>query len=167
MSDAFNIRSERPGDAAAVCALLDAAFGGEVESKVVKRLRADGDFVLSLVAENREGVAGYAGFPRLVLRLDERNVPVVGLAPVGVSPSLQRKGIGSALIRDGLARLKDRAERLVFVLGDPAYYGRFGFTVMEGFVSRYAGPYFQALMLAPDAPKAGRVSYPKAFDDLG
>ena len=61
----------------------------------------------------------------------------------------------------------DRAERLVFVLGDPAYYGRFGFTVMEGFVSRYAGPYFQALMLAPDAPKAGRVSYPKAFDDLG
>jgi putative acetyltransferase len=167
MSYAFNIRSERPGDAAAVRTLLDAAFGGDVESKVVERLRADGDFVLSLVAENREGVAGYAGFPRLVLRLDERNVPVVGLAPVGVSPSLQRNGIGSALIRDGFARLKDRAERLVFVLGDPAYYGRFGFTVMEGFVSRYAGPYFQALMLAPDAPKAGRVSYPKAFDDLG
>jgi putative acetyltransferase len=167
MSYAFNIRSERPGDAAAVRTLLDAAFGGDVESKVVERLRADGDFVLSLVAENREGVAGYAGFPRLVLRLDERNVPVVGLAPVGVSPSLQRNGIGSALIRDGFARLKDRAERLVFVLGDPAYYGRFGFTVMEGFVSRYAGPYFQALMLAPDAPRAGRVSYPKAFDDLG
>lgn len=167
MSNVFNIRAERPGDAAAVRALLDAAFGGDVESKVVERLRADGDFVLSLVAENGEGVAGYAGFPRLVLRLDERNVPVVGLAPVGVVPSLQKKGIGSALIRDGFARLKDRAERLVFVLGDPAYYGRFGFTVMEGFVSRYAGPYFQALMLAPDAPKAGRVSYPKAFDDLG
>jgi putative acetyltransferase len=167
MSDAFNIRSERPGDAVAVRTLLDAAFGGDVESKVVDRLRADGDFVLSLVAENREGIAGYAGFPRLVLRLDERNVPVVGLAPVGVVPPLQRKGIGSALIRDGFARLKDRAERLVFVLGDPAYYGRFGFTVMEGFVSRYAGPYFQALMLATDAPKAGRVSYPKAFDDLG
>jgi putative acetyltransferase len=167
MSGAFNIRGERPGDAAAVRTLLDAAFGGDVESKVVERLRADGDFVLSLVAENHEGVAGYAGFPRLVLRLDERNVPVVGLAPVGVSPSLQRQGIGSALIRHGFARLRDRAERLVFVLGDPAYYGRFGFTVMEGFVSHYAGPYFQTLMLAPDAPKAGRVSYPKAFDDLG
>ena len=166
MSDAFNIRPERPGDAAGVRALLDAAFGGDVESKVVERLRADGDFVLSLVAENGQDIAGYAGFPRLVLRLDERNVPVVGLAPVGVSPSLQRKGIGSALIRDGFTRLKDRAERLVFVLGDPAYYGRFGFTVMEGFVSRYAGPYFQALMLAPDAPKAGRVSYPRAFDGL-
>jgi len=167
MSRALDIRPERPGDAAAVRALLDAAFGGDVESKVVERLRADGDFVLSLVAENREGVAGYAGFPRLVLKLDERNVPVVGLAPVGVSPSLQRQGIGSAIIREGFARLRDRAERLVFVLGDPAYYGRFGFTAMEGFVSRYAGPYFQALMLAPDAPKAGRVSYPKAFDDLG
>jgi putative acetyltransferase len=83
-----------------------------------------------------------------------------------VSPPLQRQGIGGALIRDGLARLKDRAERLVFVLGDPAYYGRFGFTVMDSFVSRYAGPYFQALMLTPDAPKAGRVSFPRAFDGL-
>ena len=166
MSEALSIRPERPDDAAAVRALLDAAFGGDTESKVVERLRADGDFVLSLVAENGEGIAGYAGFPRLVLRLDERNVPVAGLAPVGVSPPLQRRGIGSALIRDGLARLRDRAERLVFVLGDPAYYGRFGFTVMEGFVSRYAGPYFQTLILAPDAPKAGRVSYPSAFDGL-
>jgi putative acetyltransferase len=166
MSEALNIRPERPDDAAAVRALLDAAFGGDTESKVVERLRADGDFVLSLVAENGEGIAGYAGFPRLVLRLDERNVPVAGLAPVGVSPPLQRRGIGGALIRDGLARLSDRAERLVFVLGDPAYYGRFGFTVMEGFVSCYAGPYFQMLMLAPDAPKAGRVSYPSAFDGL-
>jgi putative acetyltransferase len=166
MSDALNIRPERPDDAAAVRALLDAAFGGDTESTVVERLRADGDFVMSLVAENGEGIAGYAGFPRLVLRLDERNVPVAGLAPVGVSPPLQRRGIGGALIRDGLARLSDRAERLVFVLGDPAYYGRFGFTVREGFVSRYAGPYFQTLMLAPDAPKAGRVSYPSAFDGL-
>jgi putative acetyltransferase len=166
MSEALSIRPERPGDAAGVRVLLDAAFGGDAESNVVERLRADGDFVLSLVAENGEGIAGYAGFPRLVLRLDERNVPVVGLAPVGVSPPLQRRGIGGALIRDGLVRLKDRAERLVFVLGDPAYYGRFGFTVMDGFVSRYAGPYFQALMLAPDAPKAGRVSYPSAFDGL-
>lgn len=166
MSDAWTIRPERPGDAAPVRALLDAAFGGDTESNVVGRLRADGDFVLSLVAENGEDIAGYAGFPRLELRLNERNVPVVGLAPVGVSPALQRQGIGGALIRDGLARLRDRAERLVFVLGDPAYYGRFGFTVMEGFVSRCAGPYFQALMLAPDAPKAGRVSYPRAFDGL-
>jgi putative acetyltransferase len=166
MSDTLNIRPERPEDAPAVRALLDAAFGGDTESKVVERLRVDGDFVLSLVAENSDGIAGYAGFPRLVLRLDERDVPVAGLAPVGVSPPLQRRGIGGALIRDGLAQLKDRAERLVFVLGDPAYYGRFGFTVMDGFVSRYAGRYFQALMLAPDAPKAGRVSYPRAFDGL-
>ena len=77
------------------------------------------------------------------------------------------QGIGGALIRDGVARMTDRAERLVFVLGDPAYYGRFGFTVMGGFASRYAGLYFQALMLSLDAPKSGRVSYPKPFDDLG
>jgi putative acetyltransferase len=166
MSDALSIRSERPDDTASVRALLDAAFGGDAESKLVERLRAEGDLVLSLVAENRQGLVGYVGFPRLVLRLDERNVPVVGLAPIGVLPPLQRKGIGGALIRDGLARLKDRAERLVFVLGDPAYYRRFDFIVMEGFVSRYTGPNFQALMLAPDVPRSGRVSYPSAFNGL-
>jgi len=166
MSDALSIRPERPDDAASVRALLDAAFGGDDESKLVERLRREGDLVLSLVAENRQGAVGYAGFPRLVLRLDERNVPVAGLAPVGVLPALQRKGIGGALIRDGLARLKDRAERLVFVLGDPAYYRRFGFAVMDGFVSPYVGPHFQTLTLAPDAPRAGEVSYPRAFDGL-
>jgi putative acetyltransferase len=54
----------------------------------------------------------------------------------------------------------------VFVLGDPAYYGRFGFKVMDGFVSRWAGPYFQTLILAPDAPTSGKVYYPQAFADL-
>ena len=162
----FDIRPERPEDAADIGALLDAAFGGETESQVVERLRADNDFVLSLVAGGDAGIAGYVGFPRLTLQLDRRQVPAVGLAPAAVSPPLQRNGIGSAIVRDGLDRLKASGECLVFVLGDPAYYRRFGFTVMDGFVSRYAGPYFQALMLMPDAPKAGRVSYPQAFDGL-
>ena len=84
-----------------------------------------------------------------------------------LQPDRQRQGIGSAVIREGLARLKDRGERLVFVLGEPGYYGRFGFKVMDRFVSRYAGPYYQTLMLVPDAPAAGKVSYPQAFDGLG
>jgi putative acetyltransferase len=158
------IRPERAGDAPLVRAVLEAAFGGNVEADVVERLRADGDLILALVAEEDAGrVAGFVAFPRLKLDLGERAVPVAGLAPVGVAPDRQRQGIGRALIEAGIARLKDRAECLVFVLGDPAYYRRFGFTAMDGFVSRYAGPYFQALKLAPDAPSSGRVSYPAAF----
>ena len=161
------IRPERAGDAPGVRAALVAAFGGTVEADLVDRLRADGDLVLTLVAEQADCIAGVVAFPRLDLDLGGRIVPVLGLAPVGVLPDVQRQGIGGALIRDGVARMTDRAERLVFVLGDLAYYGRFGFTVMDGFASRYAGLYFQALMLSPDAPKSGRVSYPKPFDDLG
>jgi putative acetyltransferase len=167
MNAAPLIRPERPGDAPGVRAALIAAFGGAAEADLVDRLRAGGDLVLTLVAEQAGRIAGVVAFPRLDLDLGGRIVPVVGLAPVGVLPEFQRQGVGSALIRDGLARMTDRAKRLVFVLGDPAYYGRFGFTAMDGFASRYAGPYFQALMLSPDAPKSGRVSYPKAFDDLG
>lgn len=157
------IRPERPEDAPRVRAVLEAAFGGKVEADITDSLRSDGDFILALVAERSGNVAGYAAFLRLSLDLGERTVPVVGLAPVGVLPDRQRQGIGSALIRDGIARLKDRGERLVFVLGEPGYYGRFGFKVMDGFVSQYAGPFFQTLALAADAPASGKVSYPKPF----
>ena len=160
------IRPECAEDAPRVRTLLEAAFGGDVEADVVDKLRADGDIVAALVAERAGDIAGYVAFARLDLDLGGRTVPVIGLAPVGVVPVLQRQGIGSALIRDGLGRLKDRGERLVFVLGDPGYYGRFGFKVMDRLVSRWAGPHFQALMLAPGAPVSGKVSYPRAFAGL-
>ena len=94
-------------------------------------------------------------------------MPAVGLAPIGVLPSCQRQSIGSALIRAGLAHLRDAGESIVFVLGEPDYYVRFGFRAVDGYVSPYAGPYFQALKLAPDAPASGVVTYPAPFADLG
>ena len=161
-----HIRPERPGDAPGIRAVLEAAFGGVAEADLVDALRAGGDIILALVAEHHGSIAGYVAFPRLDLDLGERTVPAAGLAPVGVMPAAQRQGTGVALIRDGLARLKDRGDRLVFVLGDPAYYSRFGFQVADGFVSPYTGPYFQMLRLAPDAPNSGAVSYPTAFAGL-
>ncbi len=161
-----HIRPERPGDTLGIRAVLEAAFGGAAEADLVDALRADGDIILALVAEQHGNIAGYVAFPRLNLDLDGRAVPVAGLAPVGVMPAVQRQGTGVTLIRDGLARLKDRGDRLVFVLGDPAYYSRFGFHVADGFVSPYTGPYFQVLRLAPDAPNSGAVAYPAAFAGL-
>lgn len=166
MTDA-TVRPERPADAAAVRAVLHAAFAGPLEANMVERLRADGDLVLGLVAEHARGAAGFVGFARLAIKRDDTTVPAVGLAPLGVVPPLQRKKIGAALVRVGLSRLKAMNETIVFVLGDPAYYRRFGFAVLPAFVSRYAGPYFQALRLTDDAPKSGTVIYPGPFNDLG
>jgi putative acetyltransferase len=166
MNAGIVIRRERADDGPAVRAVLQVAFSRSAEADIVEEVRASGDIILALVAEQSGVIAGYAAFPRLELDLGERVVPVAGLGPIGVVPALQRQGIGSALIRDGIVRLRARGEALVFVLGGPDYYSRFGFEVTDKFVSRYAGPYFQVLMLAPDAPTAGAVSYPLGFASL-
>ena len=161
------VRPERPDDATAVRALLIAAFGGPAEADLVERLRGDGDFMLSLVADDGE-IHGYAGFPRLRVdgALGVRDA--AGLAPVAVMPGLQRRGIGSALIREAHRRLAEQGVPLVFVLGDPAYYARFGYSVAgaQPFKSAYASPHFMALPLNADAPQGGEVRYPAAFDQL-
>jgi putative acetyltransferase len=130
-------------------------------------LRADGHLVLALVAEQAGDIAGYVAFPRLTVATRGHSTPAVGLAPVGVLPQLQRQGVGNAMIGAGLARLRDHGERIVFVLGEPNYYGRFGFRAMDGYVSPYAGRYFQALKLSVEAPASGVVTYPRPFVDLG
>jgi putative acetyltransferase len=161
------VRPELAADALAVRTVLAEAFGGTEEADLVEHLRRDDDLVESLVAETAVGVPiGYVGFPRLALDTPGGAVPVVGLAPLAVAPSRQRQGIGSALVQHGLARLRERGEPLIFVLGYPAYYGRFGFAPAPRFASPYAGPHFMALRLHADAPEAGTVSYPRAFAGL-
>lgn len=162
------VRPEEARDFAAVHHLLEAAFGGPVEADLVDRLRQDGDLVLSLVAVVEGGIAGHAAFPRLVLKTGEKDAAVCGLAPLAVRPDRQRCGIGAMLVREGLSRLAERGETLVFVLGDAGYYRRFGFDAeaAAGFASPYAGPHFQVLRLDPSAPSSGTIRYPRAFDDL-
>jgi putative acetyltransferase len=159
------IRHERAADAGQVRAILTAAFETAVEADLVERLRHDADMALALVYERDGEVVGYAGFPRLTVN----GTRAVGLAPLAVMPAMQRKGVGGALIREGLRQLAACGMRLVFVLGDPNYYGRFGFSAERagGFESPYAGAYFMALALADDAPHAGEVRYPAGFDGLG
>jgi len=164
------IRPEQPGDHAGVASLLKAAFGGAVEAGLVERLRNDDDIVRALVAVSEKGaVVGYVAFPRLRLTGGDRDRPAVGVAPLAVCPASQKNGIGSALMTAGLEWLRQQGELLVFVLGDPAYYARFGFelSAAEPFISEYAGPYFMALALQPDAPAEGRLIYPSAFADPG
>ena len=165
---AFIVRPEEPEDRVAIRSLLMLAFGNEGEGKLVDALRIAGDIVLSLVAERDGEVRGYILFSRLIVRQEVVRFPAVGLAPLAVHPDHQREGIGSALVEEGHLRLRQRDERLSVVLGDPAYYGRFGYTHerAKAFESTYQGEALQALAWG-EAPLEGALEYPAAFADLG
>lgn len=160
------IRQETAADREAIYALHLAAFGGEGEAKLVDALRAEGEVVLSLVAEEEAHVVGHVLYSRLTL--DPVQSGASSLAPVAVAPERQKQGKGSRLIEEAHRMLAARGEKIVFVLGDPAYYGRFGFSVAAArpFRTPYDGEYMQALALTPDAPKSGAVHYPRAFAGL-
>ncbi|MDP1604985.1 MAG: N-acetyltransferase, partial [Legionella sp.] len=158
------VRPERAGDEAAIRRLLDEAFAGPEEGQLVERLRAHGDLVLALVALDGENIVGYAAWPRLWIETPRDEYKAVALAPLAVAPSRQRDGIGSELTREGLAQLRSLGESIVFVLGDPVYYRRFGFTAeaASGYGSTYTGAHFMGLTLNVSAPPHGRVRYPAA-----
>jgi putative acetyltransferase len=169
-SSSFHVRLERSADVLPVRAVLASAFGGSAEADLVDRLRAAGELVIALVAERADAsIAGYVAFPRLRVDAANLSLAAVGLAPLAVAADIQRHGIGGALVRRGIALLAQRGEQLVFVLGDPAYYQRFGFDVAEAssFTSPYRGPHFMVLRLTRTAPRKGTVRYPSAFAELG
>jgi putative acetyltransferase len=164
----ITVRAEREDDRKAVRRVNEAAFPTHAEADLADRLRADGDFLLSLVAVRNDEVIGHAGFPRLTIAGADGTIDVAGLAPVAVIPAVQRQGAGSALILQGIDLLHRRGPALLFVFGDPAYYRRFGFeaSLAAMFTSVYAGPYLQALRLAGKPPISGVLRYPKAFEAL-
>ena len=84
-------------------------------------------------------------------------------------PHFAKRGIGRRLIEEGHRLLREKGEKLVFVVGDPAYYTRFGFSLAEAakFRTPYDGPYLMSLKLAPGAPASGTVVYPATFAKLG
>lgn len=157
----MQIRPERDGDQEAIRFLVAAAFGQEDEARLVDQLRADGDAAISLVAERDGEIVGHVLFSPMGAPFR-----ALGLAPVAVAPDFQKQGIGAALIEQGLNLARNAGWEAVFVLGDPNYYTRFGFSVAaaEGFANPYSGPYFMALELKSGALKPpADVSYAPAF----
>jgi putative acetyltransferase len=163
------VRPEAAADAGAIRDLLVRAFETPIEADLVERLRHDRDLVLAMVAADCEhGIVGHVAFPRLHVDHMGQEFPAVGLAPLAVAEAHRRQGVGADLVCRGLDCLASRGEVLAFVLGDPAYYTRFGFAVATAkpFTCAYAGSHFMALQLADTAPPAGTVRYPAAFDGL-
>jgi len=161
------IRPVEEKDKDAIAGLLDAAFGGDAERRLVACLRDAADVVLELVATHESEVVGHILFSRLRVEDEEGETEAVALAPLAVLPGRQRSGIGSALVENAHHVLGEQGESLSVVLGEPDYYGRFGYRHdrAAGFVCEYQGPYLQAHAFAA-APATGRLVYAPAFASL-
>jgi len=163
----MRLRLEESTDWAGLCAIYQAAFGQLAEASLVQRLRNDGDLVLSLTAYGVEPI-GHIAFSRLILH-EAPFAKGCGLAPLAVIPASQGRGVGTLLIEEGLNRMRAKGFDLVLVLGEPGYYGRFGFStaLAHRFKTLYDGPYLQALALSDNGREAhGSVTYARAFAEL-
>jgi putative acetyltransferase len=163
----MQIRLERPDDATTIHALTGTAFKGmpfsdDTEAKVIDALRIAGALALSLVATQGGAIVGHVAFSPVTINGEVGDW--YGLGPVSVWPFRQRKGIGQALIREGLRRLHSMGAGGCVLLGDPAYYARFGFENDRDL--RHAGApiwAFQCLTLNGPRP-SGEVAFHPAFD---
>jgi putative acetyltransferase len=163
------IREERPGDAPRIHEVVAAAFAGAEhasgrEAELVDALRAAGALVLSLVAELDGAIGGHIAFSAVAIG-DAGGW--LGLGPLAVAPEQQRRGIGAALVHAGLERLRARGARGCVLVGEPAYYGRFGFAAFPALT--YAGvppEYVLALPFTDERP-TGEAVYHPAFSAFG
>lgn len=164
------IRPAEPEDVAGIRAVHEAAFPTPMEAELVEALVREGDAIVSLVDARDGEIVGHVLLSRMTVTGDAHPLRALGLAPVGVLPGFQGGGIGAGLIEAALAIAQATGEVLVFVLGEPEYYTRFGFSAEAAapFASPYASPYFMALSLKPDfaAPAQGEAAYARAFSDL-
>ncbi|MCB1672009.1 MAG: N-acetyltransferase [Gammaproteobacteria bacterium] len=133
----MQVRSATAADTGAIAALHRDAFGpweGDVIADLVAKLLTDKSALplLSLLAEEEGRVVGHALFSRVEPGAKNPGVAARILSPLGVASRHQRRGIGEALVRTGLTRLQNDRVGLIFVLGNPDYYSRFGFVAATG-----------------------------------
>ncbi|MGR3592364.1 MAG: GNAT family N-acetyltransferase [Limimaricola soesokkakensis] len=165
---AMIIRSETPADVDAIRRLTIAAFepmrfSDGTEADALDRLRRDGDLTLSLVALEGDEISGHVAFsPAAIGKAREG---WFGVGPVSVLPARQGVGIGSALMQAGLTRLSAQGANGCVLIGDPAFYGRFGF-ISDGALTYKDIPtrHVQWLAFEGDRPE-GEVRFSDGLQD--
>ncbi|EYS87252.1 GCN5 family acetyltransferase [Cupriavidus sp. SK-4] len=161
------IRPETPSDTDAIARLTTAAFltaphTTHTEAFVVNALRRAGKLTVSLVAQAGDRLVGHVAISPVTVSSGAAGW--YGLGPISVAPDLQGQGIGSQLMRASLDQLRSLGAAGCVLLGDPGYYGRFGFAARPGLVLDGVPPeYFQALAFDGGYP-AGSVQYHDAFN---
>jgi putative acetyltransferase len=162
----LRVRTETPADADAIATVTAAAFraaphSDHSEQHIIAALRSSGQLTVSLVAEAHGLVIGHVALSPVAI--SDGSAGWFGLGPLAVLPSHQGRGIGSRLTRAALSALRARGARGCVVLGEPEYYGRFGFRAEPDLILSGVPPhYFQALALAGPPPR-GAVTYHAAF----
>lgn len=166
MNQNINIRAESHHDIDAIEAITIEAFknhphSSQTEHEIVAKLRNDDALSVSLVAEVNDTIVGHIAFSKV--KINGKFIDWYGLAPVCVKPEYQNLRIGSQLIRTGLNAIRELNAKGCVLLGEPEYYGRFGFKAHIGLIFQgVPAEYFQALLLHGDMPD-GNVEYHLAF----
>jgi putative acetyltransferase len=164
----LKIRTPKPRERAAIRAVNISAYGRPDEADLVDLLRADGDAAIELVAQRGREIVGHILFSPLGLAPAPEDAPrLLALAPLAVTPDMQRQGVGAELVRRGVEACRAAAAEAVIVLGHHNYYPRFGFSAAQAarLNAPFSGESFMALELAPGALEraSGRITYARAF----
>lgn len=169
MTDHVAIRPGTPEDSGGIEAIYPLAFPDEELLPLVRDLLAAPDVITSLVAEIDGDVVGHVIFSRCGIDGTTSGASLLG--PLAVTPSRHGRGVGSTLVRAGLKLLENANVQSVFVLGDPAYYGRFGFEAERGVEAPYPMPSewasaWQSIRLFDSvAPLEGKLTVPEQWRD--
>ena len=166
----FKIRPESPSDIPAIHALtkaafLDAPYAAHTEQFIVDALREAGVLSISLVAEDQGILVGHVAISPV--SISDGAAGWYGLGPISVAPERQRQGIGSRLMVEVLQRLRKKGASGCVLVGDPAFYGRFGFKPEERLDLPGVSPeYFLVISFSRSLPQ-GTVTFHEAFDAEG
>lgn len=163
-----DIRSEDSSDVETIRSVTERAFKGVSyasgdEQDIIERLRESGALSVSLVATIESEILGHIALSPT--RSTDSSQEWLALGPVSVIPECQRKGIGSALIRQALAEIREQNATGCILVGDPAYYKRFGFELAPEYSPR--PEYASVFMINQffDEEPAGALSFHQAFGD--
>jgi len=157
------IRETRKSDLDEVFNLIHFAFSKKAESDLVKQLISDNDVILNLVVESSDTLIGNIVVSKITMTPDI-GLFCGGIAPLSVLPEHQSSGIGSQLMEEAIKNSKEIGMDALFLLGNPNYYGRFGFKV-SNLESDYDAEYFQELELTKGClvNLKSKITYANAF----
>lgn len=162
----MRIRPEEQNDIDAIAEITAAAFANhpyshQTEPLIIHALRKAGALAVSLVAEEDGAVAGHIAFSKVAI--GGADPAWYGLGPISVRPDLQRRGIGKAMMQAGLAAIRKLGAEGCVLVGDPEFYGRFGFTQAGTMVLEGVPPENLLALAFGDRVPGGAVSFHPAF----